>query len=469
MKNLKYLSLVISSLLTLVFHALPAEAIKHNSGTLNFDLPPVNSSEMATSELGFTQPSQEVLSIPPEASQPPLGEFEEEQAIAYTPPPPDAPLLLATVPENNNSQDDSTFADLDRINTPESEPVRADEAAVGLFPNIPENPFTLDPQLSSEDLVEPSADLAEQESPVSTGENSELSDFPQEDSLPNADWEQPDPSSPQHVGTNPDLPSPIQVQEDDVPLSFSSGAGLEQSIASADDAPADASPRASEIARHLQPLAQSLESIFWNGSNSLVAVAIGAAEGTRTPWGDRTPAYNGHTDPGNGAWNLGSFSYQHGASSPEEADRLQLARLQRQAVDLERQAVALGMTLTLEEKLNGLDLANQSPEAALAPGGYIDRLREAHDAGLRGSDAILHARTTAYRDPLTQRWNAPGLGNTRSSIEADQQRRMQAIALTMESYRQPPQISSSWSVSDEDFAALAERNANQIIALDLSL
>lgn len=169
-------------------------------------------------------------------------------------------------------------------------------------------------------------------------------------------------------------------------------------------------------------------SIFKGGANSLVARVVGSAEGTRTAAGLRTPAYYGHTDPGNGVWNLGSFSYQHGAASPEAADERQLQRLQRQTQTLLERAAAFGLELTLEEKLNGIDLANQAPEAALSRGGYIDWLAEAHQLGMSGQEAIAWARTRSFLDPDTQQWNAPGLGNTVHGIARDQERRMRAIA-----------------------------------------
>lgn len=170
-----------------------------------------------------------------------------------------------------------------------------------------------------------------------------------------------------------------------------------------------------------------LDILFSGHSDSLVARAIGGAEGTRSPDGGKTWAYKGHTDPGNGVWNLGTFSWQHGASSPEEADRKQLARLRKQAIALNQKAAEAGIPWGLEEQLNALDLANQSPSAALNPGGYIDRLKEAQAEGLKGSDAILWARTWSYRHPSGTRWNAPGLGNTHQGIRTDQKRRQDAI------------------------------------------
>ena len=177
-----------------------------------------------------------------------------------------------------------------------------------------------------------------------------------------------------------------------------------------------------------------LDTIFSGNSNSLIAIAIGSAEGTRSPDGGKTWAYNGHTDPGNGVWNMGTFSWQHGANSPEEADRKQLARLRKQAIALTNKAEEAGIPWGLEEQLNALDLANQSPSAALNAGGYTDRLKEAQAEGLKGSDAILWARTWSYRHPSGTRWNAPGLGNTHHGIRTDQKRRQDAIKAAIAHY-----------------------------------
>lgn len=175
--------------------------------------------------------------------------------------------------------------------------------------------------------------------------------------------------------------------------------------------------------------------LFAGGANSLVAVAVGNAEGTRTARGDRTPAYGGHRDPGNGAWNLGSFSYQHGAHSPEEADQKQLARLSTQAEDLRQQAQNQGMHLTLLEELSGIDLANQAPLAALDQGGYIDWLQAAKQRQLAANEAIIWARTWSYWDPHLEAWNAPGLGNSWNSIYADQERRHWAVVKATEYFQ----------------------------------
>jgi hypothetical protein len=58
---------------------------------------------------------------------------------------------------------------------------------------------------------------------------------------------------------------------------------------------------------------------------SRLSVAIGVAKGTRTPDGGRIAAYRGHVDPKRG-YNVGTFSYQHQASSPGQADQTPSSR-----------------------------------------------------------------------------------------------------------------------------------------------
>lgn len=168
--------------------------------------------------------------------------------------------------------------------------------------------------------------------------------------------------------------------------------------------------------------------IFEGGSDSIVTYSVGATEGTRTPTGGKNRAYWGHWDPGNGVWNKGSFSYQHCPTcTPEEADRRQLARLKVQDRQLQAQAKRKGLVLTLEERLNGIDLANQAPLAALDIGGYIDRLAQVKRKGITGDRAILEARVWSYWSPYSNYWAAPGLGNNEADITHDQNRRMGMI------------------------------------------
>jgi hypothetical protein len=228
--------------------------------------------------------------------------------------------------------------------------------------------------------------------------------------------------------------------------------------------PAPAAPIAS---------ATSDQDIFAGGSNSLVARTVGSAEGTRTPEGHKTPAYHGHTDPGNGVWNLGSFSYQHEATGPEDADKKQLARLERQDQSLQQHASRLGVPeyeSDLTVRLNGIDLANQSPAAALAEdgGGYVDRLKQAQEMGLQGSEAVLWARVRSFLDPDTNRWNAPGLGNTVDGISHDQARRMDAIASALEIYQAQAGRVASRPQTPPASQAQKQDTTAQILSQDLS-
>lgn len=211
--------------------------------------------------------------------------------------------------------------------------------------------------------------------------------------------------------------------------------------------------------------------LFLGGDQALVAIAIGSAEGTRTPEGWRTAAYYGHRDPGNGAWNLGSFSSQQGAASPQAADAIELQRLQRHAVELAQLAAAADLALSLNEWLNGLDLANQAPAAALDRG-YIDWLAQAHRLGLPEAEAILWARTRAFLDPDSGQWNAPGLGNNVATISRDQARRQQAIAQALAGYRPPAPADLASKLLPADVPAeaplaAADAIADYVISLDL--
>jgi hypothetical protein len=175
--------------------------------------------------------------------------------------------------------------------------------------------------------------------------------------------------------------------------------------------------------------------LFDGGNMSLVAVAVGSAEGTRTPSAGFTSAYSGHTDPGNRVWNRGTFSYQHSATSPEDADSKQLKRLKTQYEQVLWWAKEYKLPeFTLEEALNAIDLANQSPKAAIDDGGFAMRMAEAIEKGLTGYDRILYARVTSYINPNTGLWEASGLGNSKERVVADQARRMDMIRATMDTY-----------------------------------
>ena len=166
-------------------------------------------------------------------------------------------------------------------------------------------------------------------------------------------------------------------------------------------------------------------------SDRALVCSIGAAEGTRDQNCHPTAAYRGHTDPGNGADNLGTFSYQHGASSPAEADQRQLARLRHAENSLQAQAEAtFGQPLSKPALGAALDLWNQSPAAGES---FVEHLPSAKPTG----EQIVKARTQSYVDPVTGQLDAPGLGNNAEAVEADQVRRTSKVLHQLERNPKP--------------------------------
>ena len=186
--------------------------------------------------------------------------------------------------------------------------------------------------------------------------------------------------------------------------------------------------------------------LFAGGSESVVARTVGHAEGTRSADGGKNPGYYGHVDPGNGVWNRGTFSYQFGNSQnlpPEESDKRQLDKIKgHYDRAVAPKAEQLGMKLSLEEKLNAIDLANQAPLAVTEEGGFVDRLAEAkREKKLEPDKATLEARVWSFWDSKKGGWDAPGLRayddvSKEESIRRDQDRRMKAIADALQEYSQ---------------------------------
>jgi hypothetical protein len=161
--------------------------------------------------------------------------------------------------------------------------------------------------------------------------------------------------------------------------------------------------------------------------------AIGKAEGTVDGHLHPDADYHGHSDPGNGAANLGFFSYQHGASSPQEADQKQLQRLRKAEREIQAQAVGkFGQPLSEAALLTALDLWNQAP---LAGQDFVRHLAT-HDPT---PEQIVEARAKSYIDPTTGALDAPGLGNSMGNVKADQHRRTKANLSALQLLRRHPQ------------------------------
>lgn len=253
------------------------------------------------------------------------------------------------------------------------------------------------------------------------------------------------------IGPSPIAPSPIGP----TPIPSSQPQSSPIQSAPLDLASQTKAEALKTLDRPMIAVRQPLPDDWWHqGAQSPIAIAIGNAEGTRSPDGGKNDAYYWHQDPGNGADNFGTFSYQHLSDReqtpvdrqpnsdqkrhqaarqglPETADRRQLVKLQSFYQQLLVQAHLRGLALSELEILNGLDLANQSEEAALDSWGYIDRLIQAKSRTADPQEQIDQARTWSYWHPKHNRWDAPGLGNQYDGIRHDQQRRSAAITTAL--------------------------------------
>lgn len=155
--------------------------------------------------------------------------------------------------------------------------------------------------------------------------------------------------------------------------------------------------------------------------------AISHAEGNRTATGERTQNYGGHTDPGNGAHNIGDFSCQNCQSSdPAQASQEVLGRMQNAEQSIKQQAELQGVVLDVHALANGVDL--KAVQAPAAGQDYISNLKRCQNEGKTGSDAVLCARVQSFYDPSTGQLEASGFGNSVAVLEHDQKRRMDAIS-----------------------------------------
>ena len=156
----------------------------------------------------------------------------------------------------------------------------------------------------------------------------------------------------------------------------------------------------------------------WQLTNEEIICSIGASEGTRNKNCNPNKAFYGHDDPG---WsgkcqNLGTFSYQHCAASPEEADQKWLPVLRKTENNMQAEAKEkFGTYLSPKAIAAGLDSHTQSPNAATY---YLDYLTTADPS----FDQILQARIKALNKSRS-RLGGPANFN----VSADQRRRLNRI------------------------------------------
>ena len=120
------------------------------------------------------------------------------------------------------------------------------------------------------------------------------------------------------------------------------------------------------------------------GATVLAAVVIGHAEGNIDTFGKPKKDYYGHKDPGDGKWNIGSFSRANArfpksppARTPQEADQMHLKTLQSDAGKF----------------TNALEKAGLDPENVWLQSTYFDALNQ---AGPDIANKMLEPKQLAY-------------------------------------------------------------------------
>ncbi|MBP6848870.1 MAG: M15 family metallopeptidase, partial [Kofleriaceae bacterium] len=135
------------------------------------------------------------------------------------------------------------------------------------------------------------------------------------------------------------------------------------------------------------------------GSDAGAARIIGHAEGNRNVDGTFRRSARGHTDPGNRAHNVGSFSYQtRRPVSIAQADRAQLTKLRARLPAYVAACEAAGLDPTdAVLATNYFDLFNQSESAA---GRFLAQLPRLAGEGVSAA-SVLDLRVHSYVDITT--------------------------------------------------------------------
>jgi len=164
------------------------------------------------------------------------------------------------------------------------------------------------------------------------------------------------------------------------------------------------------------------------------AIAIGQAEGTLQPNGTPTWAYYGHTDPGNKARNKGFASWQATpVKTAKEADQQAIRRIRTQCIPYTVKSFkAQGLELTPRLLVESCDIWIQAPRAAVD---FARNYKQCQLNGRVGETTLLCARINNYIDPATGRFDVAAIFKKPGALEADQKRRMNAIARTLKRFR----------------------------------
>ncbi|MBD1909734.1 MULTISPECIES: hypothetical protein [unclassified Leptolyngbya] len=160
-------------------------------------------------------------------------------------------------------------------------------------------------------------------------------------------------------------------------------------------------------------------------TNSVGAIAIGMAEGTRTIEGDRTSAWQSHVDPANEAINQGTFSWQGNAISARHADQQAINHIQTTVIpSLLEDGAQQGVMLNPRLLIQGVDLWIQSPAAGTA---FISNLKNCQRQNKPQHSIILCARVRSYYDSQTGELDASGFNNNPDLLVQDQLRRIRKV------------------------------------------
>jgi hypothetical protein len=222
---------------------------------------------------------------------------------------------------------------------------------------------------------------------------------------------------------------------------------------------------------NLQETLKTYDALFASPT-SLGMLVIGSAEGTyrvyaqdSTLYVQQTPAYFGHTDPGNLSWgdvvtNYGPCSDQgRSKGNITQAEAFCVARSRQQLPTHLQDLVRVGIdpNISLEAVLNTADLYNQA--SPIHSRRFPEALAIAYQGGLRGVEAYAWARTASFYlneseqlDVERGRNRATGLlgicarntpGITQwDCVYRDQMRRVKAITDVVDHYRKAGSASS---------------------------
>ena len=211
------------------------------------------------------------------------------------------------------------------------------------------------------------------------------------------------------------------------PVVLAAGIGVSMFESDAIEVPNDAV--ITEVSRKASP--DTVDRLFGDTSAPGV-IAIGVSEGTMRADGSKNKAYDGHTDPGNGAHNKGFGSCQVAACQGKSIEEVDAYLLNRTA-NVAKGLIERNPDWEEEWIIAGTDLEIQAP---LAVPGFERKLNKLKEAGKPiGEEELVKARVQGFYNPSTGKLEAGGFNNDLQRLENDQRRRIQGQAEVLEKVR----------------------------------